>query len=64
MVVVLEQVALGQVGIDLGLNVARLARNNSDWCGSLDLCGLTDTCWQMKMVFMIQVHSTIGCCWV
>lgn len=36
-------VALGQVGIVLGLEVSRLARNNADWYRLLDLCGLTDT---------------------
>jgi DNA invertase Pin-like site-specific DNA recombinase len=37
------EVALGRVGIVLGLEVARLARNNADWYRLLDLCGLTDT---------------------
>jgi len=37
------QVALGQVGIVLGLEVSRLARNNADWYRLLDLCGITDT---------------------
>src|SRR5262252_1059584 len=37
------EVALGQVGIVLGLEVSRLARNNADWYRLLDLCGLTDT---------------------
>lgn len=37
------QVALGRVGIILGLEVSRLARNNVDWYRLLDLCGITDT---------------------
>lgn len=37
------EVALGRVGIVLGIEVARLARNNADWYRLLDLCGLTDT---------------------
>jgi DNA invertase Pin-like site-specific DNA recombinase/predicted DNA-binding transcriptional regulator AlpA len=37
------EVALGQVGIILGLEVSRLARNNSDWYRLLDLCSMTDT---------------------
>src|SRR2546425_3571073 len=37
------QVALGQVGIVLGLEVSRLARNSADWYRLLDLCGVTDT---------------------
>ena len=37
------EVALGQVGIVLGLEVSRLARNNADWYRLLDLCGMTNT---------------------
>src|SRR5437660_3486517 len=37
------EVALGHVGIVLGLEVSRVARNNADWYRLLDLCGLTDT---------------------
>jgi excisionase family DNA binding protein len=37
------EVALGHVGIVLGLEVSRLARNNADWYRLIDLCGLTDT---------------------
>ena len=33
--------ALGEVGIVLGLEVSRLARNNADWYRLLDLCGVT-----------------------
>src|SRR6202165_77094 len=39
----IAEVALGHVGIVLGLEVSRLARNNADWYRLLDLCGLTDT---------------------
>ncbi len=37
------EVALGHVGIVLGLEVSRLARNNADWYRLLELCGITDT---------------------
>ena len=37
------EVALGHAGLVLGLEVSRLARNNSDWYRLLDLCGVTDT---------------------
>ena len=37
------EVALGHVGIVLGLEVSRLARNNADWYRLLDLCGVTNT---------------------
>ncbi len=39
----ISEVALGRVGIVLGLEVSRLARNNADWYRLLDLCGMTDT---------------------
>jgi DNA invertase Pin-like site-specific DNA recombinase len=39
----IAEVALGLVGIVLGLEVSRLARNNADWYRLLDLCGLTHT---------------------
>jgi DNA invertase Pin-like site-specific DNA recombinase len=39
----LTEVAFGHVGIVLGLEVSRLARNNADWYRLLDLCGATDT---------------------
>src|SRR5271166_992273 len=38
-----SEVALGHVGIVLGLEVSRLARNNADWYRLLDLCGAADT---------------------
>jgi len=37
------EVALGHVGIVLGLEVSRLARNNADWYRLLDMFGMTDT---------------------
>src|SRR5947209_6153194 len=37
-----SEVALAHVGIVLGLEVSRLARNNADWYRLLELCGLTD----------------------
>lgn len=36
-------VGLGHVGLVLGIEVSRLARNNADWYQLLDLCALTDT---------------------
>lgn len=38
-----EGVALRRAGIVLGLEVSRLARNNSDWYQLLDLCSVTAT---------------------
>jgi len=37
------EVALGQVGIILALEVSRLARDNSAWYRLLDLAGVCDT---------------------
>jgi DNA invertase Pin-like site-specific DNA recombinase len=38
-----SEVALARVGIIIGLEVSRLARNNADWYRLLDLCVFTDT---------------------
>src|SRR5689334_5966183 len=37
------EVALTRVGLVLGLEVSRLARNNAEWYRLIDLAGLTDT---------------------
>jgi DNA invertase Pin-like site-specific DNA recombinase len=37
------EVSLGRVGLVMGLEVSRLARNNSDWHRLLELCALTQT---------------------
>ena len=37
------QIALGQVGVVLALEVSRLARSSAGWYRLLDLCGITDT---------------------
>ena len=34
---------MGRVGIVLGLEVSRLARNCTDWHRLLEICGLTET---------------------
>ena len=36
-------VGMGRVGIVLGLEVSRLARNSSDWHRLLEICAITDT---------------------
>src|SRR3974390_378017 len=38
-----SEVALARVGLVLGLEVSRLARNNAEWYRLIDLAGLTDT---------------------
>lgn len=37
------EAALGHVGLILGIEVSRLARNNADWYRLLDLCAVTNT---------------------
>lgn len=37
------EVGVGKAGIVLGLEVSRLARNNTDWHRLLEICALTDT---------------------
>ena len=39
----LARVSLGEIGIVMGLEVSRLARNNADWHRLLQLCALSDT---------------------
>lgn len=36
-------VGMGEVGVVLGLEVSRLARNNADWHRLLEICALSDT---------------------
>lgn len=37
------EVGLGRVGLVMGLEVSRLARNNADWQRLLELCAMTET---------------------
>ena len=37
------EVGLGHIGLVLGLEVSRLARNNRDWYRLLDLCAMVET---------------------
>ena len=37
------EVALGHVGLVVGAEMSRLARNNQDWYRLFDLCGIVDT---------------------
>ncbi|MGH9918903.1 MAG: recombinase family protein, partial [Nitrososphaerales archaeon] len=37
------EVSLGRVGLVMGLEVSRLARNNADWQRLLELCSMTET---------------------
>ena len=37
------EVSLGRVGLVMGLEVSRLARNNADWARLLEICAISDT---------------------
>ena len=39
----MTEVSMGRVGLVMGLEVSRLARNNADWARLLEICALTDT---------------------
>jgi len=39
----MTDVSLGRVGLVMGLEVSRLARNNADWARLLEICAITDT---------------------
>jgi len=39
----MTEVSLGKVGLVMGLEVSRLARNNADWARLLEICAITDT---------------------
>ena len=39
----MTEVSMGRVGLVMGLEVSRLARNNMDWARLLEICALTDT---------------------
>jgi DNA invertase Pin-like site-specific DNA recombinase len=39
----MTEVSLGHVGLVMGLEVSRLARNNADWARLLEICAITDT---------------------
>ena len=38
-----RDVGLGRVGLVMGLEVSRLARNSSDWHRLLEICALSET---------------------
>ena len=40
---VVADVGLGRVGVVMGLEVSRLARNSSDWHRLLEICALSET---------------------
>jgi len=39
----MTEVSMGSVGLVMGLEVSRLARNNADWARLLEICAITDT---------------------
>ena len=57
------EVALGQAGIILALEVSRLARDNSAWYRMLDLAGVCDTLVADADGVYHPVCSTTGSSW-
>src|ERR1700676_5272163 len=57
------EVGLGHVGLVMGLEVSRLARNSSDWHHLLEICALTHTLILDEEASMILQPSMIGSCW-
>ena len=55
------EVAMARVGLVLGLEVSRLARNNADWHRLIDLAGLTDTL--MATASITRRCSMTDSCW-
>jgi DNA invertase Pin-like site-specific DNA recombinase len=60
-----SDVGMGQAGIVLSLEAARLARNNTQWHRLLEICAVSDTLiLDEERRSMIQAISTIGSFWV
>jgi DNA invertase Pin-like site-specific DNA recombinase len=57
------EVALARVGLVLGLEVSRLARNNAEWYRLIDLAGFTDTLIGDADGIIIRPCSMIASCW-
>jgi DNA invertase Pin-like site-specific DNA recombinase len=57
------EVSLGRVGIVLGLEVSRLARNSTDWHRLLELCALADRSSSMRTGSITRRTLTIACSW-
>jgi DNA invertase Pin-like site-specific DNA recombinase len=55
-------VGLGEVGVVLGLEVSRLARNNADWHRLLEICAMTDTLILDEDGLYDPAISTTACC--
>lgn len=54
----LAEVALGRVGIIIGLETSRLARNNEDWQHLLNLCMVIDTLIaDNEGVYSLRIHN-------
>ncbi|MGP8075653.1 MAG: recombinase family protein [Thermoplasmata archaeon] len=53
-----SEVALGHVGIVLGIETSRLARNSEDWQHLLNLCGVMDTLiGDSEGIYDLRIHN-------
>ena len=59
---IVADVGLGRVGMVMGLEVSRLARNSSDWHRLLEICALSETLISMKTGSTTRPTSTTACC--
>jgi DNA invertase Pin-like site-specific DNA recombinase len=57
------EVGLGRVGLVMGLEVSRLARNSSDWHRLLEICALAETLILDEMASTTRVTSMTACSW-
>ena len=56
------EVGLGRVGLVMGLEVSRLARNSTDWHRLLEICALAETLILDEDGSTIRATSMTGCC--
>jgi DNA invertase Pin-like site-specific DNA recombinase len=57
------EVGLGRVGLVMGLEVSRLARNSTDWHRLLEICALAETLILDEDGIYDPGHFTIACSW-
>ena len=59
---IVADVGLGRVGMVMGLEVSRLARNSSDWHRLLEICALSETLILDEDGSTTRPTSTTACC--
>ena len=59
---IVADVGLGRVGVVMGLEVSRLARNSSDWHRLLEICARAKRSSSMRTGSTTRPTSTTACC--